>query len=390
MVTTVAGHAYPWDVLGDPAFPERAAGLGVRSVTLAAAYHSCRAATPLHPARQVVDASYAALYRPVRPEAWTGRLVPRTPGWMAESDPFGEAAGILRAAGLPVTAWVVLTHNTRLGTAHPDVAVVNCFGERYPYALCPQWAEVRGYAATLAAEACRDVPLDGVSLEACGQLGITHLSHHEKTDGAWSPASARLLSVCCCGACRRAWRDRGLDDHRLVADLRAVVRALSGSTGIDAPVADLIGAEEAWGVLATRHSAAAALREEVLAGLPAGVPVTLHASPDPWATGPSPGLPLPDTGAVPLPGVAGVLVPAWPVASATAAGIGAMRAAVGPGVDVGAYVTVLAPTAVDDVPTHARRLRAAGADGLHLYHLGLAPSDRHKGLTRAIEAFEAP
>jgi hypothetical protein len=273
---------------------------------------------------------------------------------------------------------------------------------------------VRGYAATLAAEACRDVPLDGVSLEACGQLGITHLSHHEKTDGAWSPASARLLSVCCCAACRRAWRDRGLDDHRLVADLRAVVRALSGSAEFDASVADLIGAEEATGVLATRHAAATALREEVLAGLPTGVPVTLHASPDPWATGPSPGLALPsgdaipppgasvgsgpgapsghagDPGLVSLPGVAGVLVPAWPVAAATAAGVGAVRAAVGPGVDVGAYVTVLAPIAVDDVPAHARRLRAAGADGLHLYHLGLAPADRHQGFTRAIEAFESP
>ncbi|WP_412539388.1 hypothetical protein R8Z50_26540 [Longispora sp. K20-0274] len=419
----VSGHAYPWDVLGDPDFPARAADLGVGAVTLAAAYHSCRAATPLHPTRQVVDASHAALYRRVRPEVWSGRrLAPLAPGWLSEPDPFGDAARILATAGLPVTAWVVLTHNTRLGTAHPDVAVVNCFGERYPYALCPQWTEVREYAATLAAEACRDVPVEGVSLEACGQLGLTHLSHHEKTDGAWSPASVRLLSVCCCAACRAAWRARGLDDHRIVADLRAVVRALSASTEVDAPVAELIGAETAAGVLAARHAAATALRGEVLAGLPAGIRVTLHASPDPWATGPSPGLAAavatspglgvaasPDQtvaaspglavaaspgGAaralpgVSLPGVAGVLVPAWPTGPGTAAGVAAMRSAVGPEIRVGAYVTVLAPVGLDEVSGHVGRLRAAGADELHLYHLGLAPAGRHDGFAAAVKSFE--
>ncbi|GIG62201.1 hypothetical protein Lfu02_65730 [Longispora fulva] len=401
-MVTVAGHTYPWDVLGDPDFPARAAGLGVGAVTLAAAYHSCRAATPLHPTRQVVDASYAALYRRVRPEVWSGRrLAPLAPGWLSEPDPFGDAARILATAGLPVNAWVVLTHNTRLGTAHPDVTVVNCFGERYPYALCPQWTEVREYAATLAAEACRDVPVEGVSLEACGQLGLTHLSHHEKTDGAWSPASVRLLSVCCCAACRAAWRARGLDDHRIVADLRAVVRALSASTDVDAPVAELIGAETASGVLEARHAAATALRGEVLAGLPAGIRVTLHASPDPWATGPSPGLAVAGSpagtapaavpgapGATSLPGVASVLVPAWPTGPGTAAGVAAMRSAVGPDVRVGAYMTVLAPVGLDEVAGHVGRLRAAGADELHLYHLGLAPAGRHDGFASAVKAFE--
>lgn len=62
------GHAYPWDVLGDPSFPDRAAASGVSTVAIAAAYHSTRAATPLHPHHQLVDARYAALYRPVRDE----------------------------------------------------------------------------------------------------------------------------------------------------------------------------------------------------------------------------------------------------------------------------------------------------------------------------------
>ena len=68
MVGRVAGHAYPWDVLGDGAFPGRVRDLGIGTVTLAASYHSTRAATPLHPRHQVVTAGHAALYRPAGEE----------------------------------------------------------------------------------------------------------------------------------------------------------------------------------------------------------------------------------------------------------------------------------------------------------------------------------
>ena len=68
-VDRIVAHAYPWDVLGDPHFVERANTLGVHEISLAATYHSTRAATPLHPQHKVVDAHHAALYRPVRPDA---------------------------------------------------------------------------------------------------------------------------------------------------------------------------------------------------------------------------------------------------------------------------------------------------------------------------------
>jgi len=42
-------NLYPWDVDGDPAAPDRIAGLGLAAVTLAAAYHAVRAVTPFHP-----------------------------------------------------------------------------------------------------------------------------------------------------------------------------------------------------------------------------------------------------------------------------------------------------------------------------------------------------
>ncbi|GAA4902263.1 hypothetical protein LX16_0274 [Stackebrandtia albiflava] len=375
-MVTLAGHAYPWDVVGDPGFTDRVRAAGVDSVTLAASYHSARAATPLHPAHQLVDARDAALYRPIRESVWSGRrLRPIAPQWMETADGFGEAADVLTGAGIPVAAWIVLTHNTRLGLAHPDVAVVNCFGEPYPYALCPAHAEVRDYAALLAAEAVRDGPVTAVSVEACGQLGIGHLGHHEKTDGAWTPAAQRWLSVCCCAACRAGWRTHGHDPERVVAALRDAVRG--EAHGTPAPPHD----DLAEAVLATRHGNVDLLRGDVLTALREAAPgaeITLHGNPDPWATGPSVG--ITDTTAA---DVDALLVPAWPTTEAAAA-IVAGAAAHGRPVD--AYVTVLPPTDRSALPGHVRRLAAAGATRFSLYHLGLAPAWRQDWFTDIREA----
>lgn len=392
------GYAYPWDVLGDPLFASRVLETGLREVVLAASYHSARAATPYHPAHQLVEARHAALYRPVRSSVWSGRLTPLEPDWVSEPDAFGVAAAQLTSAGLRVSAWVVLTHNSRLGSLAPDVAVRNCFGDLYPYALCPSHAEVRAYAATLAAEAVRDVDLAGVSLEACGQLGLTHLSHHEKTDGAWSPLAQQLLSVCCCSGCAQAWRSRGLDPDDVTDALRRGVQTLRDggpppgagtpqahhSGGPDAqqsstPEArqpssgpspeDILGTDLATALLEVRHASADSLRHEVLQGI--SLAVTLHGHPDPWATGASPGLTV-----AAGKDVAGVLVPCWPTGPASADAIAATRRLVPDDVTVGAYVTVLPPANPDELGAHVERLAAAGTGELHLYHLGLAGPDR--------------
>ncbi|MGV9802136.1 hypothetical protein ACWDTP_29225 [Mycobacterium sp. NPDC003449] len=361
----VVGYAYPWDVIGDPGFVDRARALGISRIALAAAYHTTRAATPLHPRTRVVTARTAALYRPLRATAWAGRrLVPAAADWVGDDDPFGHAATVLAAAGIEVAAWIVLTHSTRLGEANPDLAVVNCFGEAYPYALCPQSPQVREYAATLAAEAVHGVPCSSVVLEACGQLGIVHGGHHEKTEGAYDADTQRLLSICCCLTCREAWRTDGLDPDDVVESLRAAAP--------DRAVLDTI--------LAIRHAATDMLRREVIDALQTTAPleIALHAQPDPWATGALPGLTPTAADDVDV-----VVSQCWATGeNSTQTVRDLVKSLVGRALPA-AYVTVLPPTTEDSFGPHVTALLDAGARELHLYHLGLAGPDRRHLLADA-------
>jgi hypothetical protein len=370
----VTGYAYPWDVLED-GFLDRARGLGVDEVAVALSYHSARAATPWSASRTAVVARHAAFYRPVRPAAW-GSLSPAAPDWVSSEDSGGDAVRLLGEAGIPAAAWIVLTHNSQLGYEHPEVAVRNCFGEVYAWALCPSQPAVREYAATLTAEAVTGLDLSSVILEACGPLGAVHQHQHEKTDGVWAPAVARLLSICCCDACAEGW---DLDADAVRAQLVEEVRRLiaTGDLGV---TADALPPSLTQALLRTRQAATDALRAAVLATLPEGTRIVLHGALDPWVTGALPGL---TPGA--LDDVDSVVLFGW--APATGAGaVAAAREALPERVAIGSYITAVAAAPVPDIAAYVGELAKAGAAELHLYHLGLAGPGRWNDLDTATAA----
>ncbi|WP_369203554.1 hypothetical protein [Streptomyces sp. PU-14G] len=383
----VTGYAYPWDVLGDPDFAARVRALGLDEVAVALAYHSTRAATPWSPHGSSVVARHAALYRPLRPHVWAdAELTPAAPSWPRwahagpGADSGGEAVRALGEAGIRTAGWIVLTHNSRLGEAHPSAAVHNCFGEVYPWALCPSRPAVRTYAATVTAEAVRGLELSSVVLEACGPLGVLHQHQHEKTDGVWAPAVARLLSVCCCAACAAGWTERGLQPAAVRALLRTRTRDMISSgdlsltdDGLDA------GLREA--LLATRQAASDALRRAVLERVPAGVRTVLHGSMDPWATGALPGL----TPSAPEETDA-VVLQNWTPTRASVQAVVAARSRLPQRVAVGSYVTAVAAEPVPDISSYVSALAEAGAAEAHLYHLGLAGPARFGDLRAACDA----
>ncbi|MFJ6674045.1 hypothetical protein ACIQMJ_23285 [Actinosynnema sp. NPDC091369] len=372
MVTTVA-HVYPWDVVGDPAAVDRIASLGVDAVALAASYHTVRAATPFHPSHRMVDARHAAFYLPVREEAWRGkRLVPAEPSWMGSADSYTEASDALRAAGLPVYAWTVLTHSSRLGDAHPDVAVRNAFGDLYPYALCPSNEDVVEYARTLVSEVLALGRPDGIVLEACGPLGFFHGGHHEKTDGAdWSAVQQKLLSLCFCGGCVRRYDDP--------EGLRALVRA-----GVDngvGSVEEALGAQ-ADSVRSVRTDLSRSLRRDLVGLIRSTSPSTriaAHATADPWGTGPFATV----AGGVDA-DVDVLTVTCWPGVDASLPAIRALRAEAD--VRTAAYVLALPPKPADgdELLKEWLAYAEAGVQEFHLYHAGLASPARLDALRHAI------
>jgi hypothetical protein len=367
MAFRTAAYAYPWDLNGDDAAPERFAGLGVDAVVLAAAYHSVRAATPRHPQHRVVTAESAALYLPVRSDVWAGDdLVPASAAPWAGEDSFNRAAAALRSVGLPVRAWVVLTHSTIVGLANPWACVRNAFGDVYSYALCPSSAAVREYARTLVGEVVRGSDVTQLVLEACGPLGLSHLGHHEKTAGAdWSDTDIALLSICFCEACTTSLSAAGLDVEHLAAVIRSGAR---------------LDATEAGVVLRVRSEAARALRDAVVSEARAlGVTdIAMHAVADPWATGPASAVTRP------VAGVDTCIAPAWDL---THAAPDRIRALHGSSQRLAAYVTVLPPVPPDPdvLAKHWQTLVDAGADELHLYHAGLASDRRLDAIHRTLQ-----
>lgn len=364
-------YLYPWDVDGDPAAADRLAGLGLTGVSLAAAYHAVRAVTPFHPEHRIVTRDAAVYYQP-GPARWSGAGL--RPVLAEPAGSFERAAGALRAAGLGVTAWVVLLHSSQLtaSAAGAEFAVRNCFGDRYPWALCLSSAAVRDYAARLAAEVAALDGVDGIELEACGWYGFEHGSAHDKTGsvmGRAGPAGAGdwLLSLCFCGGCRARYGVAGADPGKLAAQVRA---AADGGPALPGDVVDVLDR--------TRSTAARQLLGEVTSAIRAaapGKPVLLHTDPDPRAVGSNPGYDLavacgPD-------GVDGVLLGCGDQARAVSL-VTTAAAAVPEGTAVVAVLQAVAGLGGDPatLPAQAAAVRAAGATGLRFYHAGLAaPSD---------------
>ena len=356
-------YLYPWDVDGDPAAADRVAGLGLTGVSLAAAYHAVRAVTPFHPEHRIVTRDAAVYYQPDLDRWADAELRPAVTG---PAGSFERATEQLRAAGLGVTAWVVLLHNSALAAANIGLAVRNAFGDRYPWALCMSTAAVRDYAAGLAAEVAALDGVDGIELEACGWYGFEHGSAHDKTGdvaGRAGPGGDWLLSLCFCGGCQAGYAAAGADPDKLAAQVRA---AADGGPALPASVTDLLDR--------TRAAAARRLLGEVTAAVREAAPgqtVLLHTDPDPRATGSNPGYDL--AAACGPGGVDGVVLacadPDRAVSLVTTA-----SAALPAGASVVAVLQAVAGLGADPatLPAQAAAVRAAGATDLRFYHAGLA------------------
>ncbi|WP_353941811.1 hypothetical protein ABII15_09325 [Streptomyces sp. HUAS MG91] len=378
-----SAFVYPWDVVGDPDAARRIADLGVRQVTLAAAYHSTRALTPRHPRHRVVTADHASVLYPPDEQHWAAHeLRPYPAGDWAPGDAWGEAAAALTDAGLDVHTWVVLAHNSRMGDEHPDTSVVNAYGDRYPWAPCIAQPATRAHLVALAAEAATRPGARGTELESLGWYGLAHLHAHDKTGGVGLGEAAQyLMALCFCPDCRDGYARHGLEPDELRRSVRAALEPVWRGEAADdgwGSVEKLLGAETAAATRAHRDATARGLQEAAVAAVreaaPAGFQVLLHADPVSYHCGANAGvdpahiLSVADGVVVPCTGGAG---PLTPFAEQDKGG----------GKVLAANLTVVRGMggSPHTLAADARAARELGANELRLYHAGLA-SDADLGL----------
>ena len=107
--------------------------LGLNTVTIAGSYHAGKFLRPHGEAGKVYFPQDGTVYFKPDPSRY-GAIKPLPNAMLAEHDVLRE---LTRQDGIATNVWLVLLHNTPLGTAHPQSTVANAFGDRYVYSLCP-------------------------------------------------------------------------------------------------------------------------------------------------------------------------------------------------------------------------------------------------------------
>ena len=212
-MTYRAIYAYPWDLAetGVAAVVDEVRGLGLDTVTLTAAYHAGKFLRPRGRHGKVYFPEDGTAYFKTRPDRY-GTIKPVENSLVAERDILGELGS---SKDIAANAWMVLLHNTRLGTMHPQATVANAFGDRYVYSLCPSAPDARDYAVALCADLTDRYPVGGISLETPGFQPYVHGFHHEFALVRPNRWLDMLLGLCFCEHCVRGATAAGVDAGRL-------------------------------------------------------------------------------------------------------------------------------------------------------------------------------
>jgi hypothetical protein len=224
-------YAYAWDLAEGPLADtvSRFKALGLDTVTLAGAYHAGKFIRPKGAGGKVYFPEDGTVYFRADPRRY-GRIKPVANSLNASRDLFRELAD----AGIAVNAWLVLLHNTRLGTTYPDVTVENAFGDRYPYSLCPSAPDAREYAVAVCRDITASYPVVGISTETPGFMPYGHGFHHEfalMRQNRWFDSQ---LGLCFCRHCLAGAAAAGIDAAGLRSRVRTDVEAWL-ATDLDIP-----------------------------------------------------------------------------------------------------------------------------------------------------------
>ncbi len=211
----------------------------------------------------------------------------------ASGDPYETIASAAARHDMHMRAWLVMLHNSRLGSTQPTMTLQNAFGDRYLHGLCPNQPEVREFAIALASDAAR-YPVQALDLEALAFMGYEHPYHHEKRGIALTRLDSFLLSLCFCSACRADLKARGVDAEACRAKVQDYLAGrLKGDTRAASAVDDaqlLAAFEEVLGadgveILKAREETVVTLARAIREAVRPEVEVILRTTFSPFFTG---------------------------------------------------------------------------------------------------------
>ena len=233
-------YTYAWDLAEEGV--SKAVGqfeaLGLDTVTIAGSYHAGKFLRPHGRAGKVYFPEDGTVYFKANPARY-GAIKPVANSLLSSQDVLRELTFQER---MKTNVWLVLLHNTLLGSAHPDSAVSNAFGDRYIYNLCPSAPDARAYAIGLAQDVTETYPVSGLSMETPGFLPYAHGFHHEfalNRPNRWLDSQ---LGLCFCPHCLKGAKAAGINAARLKTQVAEDVSAYLASD-LDYP-ADM--AEAFW------------------------------------------------------------------------------------------------------------------------------------------------
>ena len=230
-------YTYAWDLAEDGVSKasDRFLKLGLDTVTMAGSYHAGKFLRPHGKSGKVYFPEDGTVYFHAN-HARYGAIKPVANAILKERDILRELTDSKRMA---VNVWLVLMHNTLLGSAHPDSSVANAFGDKYIYNLCPSAPAARAYAVGLAKDVTESYGVSGISLETPGFLPYAHGYHHEFALNMPNRWLDSLLGLCFCDHCVKGAQKAGIDAPGLKAQVaRDIADYLASDVDFPADMAE--------------------------------------------------------------------------------------------------------------------------------------------------------
>ncbi len=199
--------------------------IGLTAVSVATSYHTVEHLRP-HGKGPFIYRDKGALYFQPSRERYEGTDIrPRLSGLVKDhGNPLRRISEQCQKLGLGLVSWTVCCHNSWLGEHYPELTLSNCFGDRYPEALCPGNPNVRAYLAGLVEDLTANYGVRLAELEACHYEAQRHYHHHEKISILFGELEDFLLGLCFCPSCSERGQKAGLDINGLRARVAGTLR----------------------------------------------------------------------------------------------------------------------------------------------------------------------